>query len=815
MAAGGGQLSSTMERQTALRKWYEETALRLLDLPAGGEMMADLLDEWPSLYPPWTKRLDEYDRDTFGPLLAVSDEGSAAPAIARAAYGSAKARALARADAMSLGMVIDGERMTSAGEAPIGPEEYEALMSSAFGRTLCSTNVGVRVNTRLYRLLPEFALVSEGEIESAWIAEVMAAFNPFINTPDKRPRPLTVRIRVAAGTTPERLKDLFGKLEAGRAQFGLASSVIHRFGLLLSFDHEIRSQADKDEIVRLMDGAAGAGFFELAVDGEPLVAARQRLMLPSLLNIIEQTSVKSLLDAARQRRVELRYRYQTDAESAARTIWTGLQAARSFGFTAGKYGMVPLMLEEQQIVVERVSRWMKGWTAIPAFYADMVLVTQDDIYEESRCVEAAFLWMDKVAAAGAKMILIDCPDRVSPRHLVRDPQAKDSKGVLTLEQIIEIDRRAVELGLKALWSGGLTARQAFSLAAKKVFGLFSTSATASKIAVQGGLVQDPQLAVEGEPTEDGVRRVHAAIGCGFLSAALKGELAHEIEDCGLKLLDAIDAGKGLAEALAASDDALGRGWKAHWEARGAAVGRRTSGFAAPPDAVRVWRGRRKKDLDQKSFFEKLGSIFIPFTVEMQRLYGLTAYLPAVLPGTKPESTPDEIALVFYKTQQSYTDAKKCPGGRAYSDLHGLVFDLSASASGFPKLLTGNFELNQPWHLFSNAVDWQKGSAQVYCGVRKQSLSLDDFRSGAGAVAKSVQAAGGLVDGAILLATEDYLIYWQHVPDGAAPMPSFSGMTDIVYTQTAQPTKLEPELTVPWDGVAVRGGEFFNMQFPVL
>jgi hypothetical protein len=47
------------------------------------------------------------------------------------------------------------------------------------------------------------------------------------------------------------------------------------------------------------------------------------------------------------------------------------------------------------------------------------------------------------------------------------------------------------------------------------------------------------------------------------------------------------------------------------------------------------------------------------------------------------------------------------------------------------------------------------------------------------------------------------------------MPSFSSMTDIVYTQTAQPTKLEPELTVPWDGVAVRGGEFFNMQFPVL
>jgi hypothetical protein len=38
--------------------------------------------------------------------------------------------------------------------------------------------------------------------------------------------------------------------------------------------------------------------------------------------------------------------------SAARTIWTGLEAARANGFDAGKYGLLPLTLEEQAQVIK-------------------------------------------------------------------------------------------------------------------------------------------------------------------------------------------------------------------------------------------------------------------------------------------------------------------------------------------------------------------------------------------------------------------------------------------------------------------------------
>ena len=67
--------------------------------------------------------LADYDHSTLGPLFVVSDEGSAGAAVIEAAYGSAKAKALPSLYPLTLGVLLDGERMTSAGEGPIGPEE--------------------------------------------------------------------------------------------------------------------------------------------------------------------------------------------------------------------------------------------------------------------------------------------------------------------------------------------------------------------------------------------------------------------------------------------------------------------------------------------------------------------------------------------------------------------------------------------------------------------------------------------------------------------------------------------------------------------
>src|SRR5262245_51028717 len=131
---------------------------------------------WESQQPTSKPLLAEYDSSQYGPLFAISDEGSAGPVILDAALSSAKVAAGASSP-FRLGVILDGERMTSAGEVPIGPPEYGALSAAAAGQLLLTTNVGTRVNVRLTGQLPEFPALRKS------VEDVIAAFQPFLDTP--------------------------------------------------------------------------------------------------------------------------------------------------------------------------------------------------------------------------------------------------------------------------------------------------------------------------------------------------------------------------------------------------------------------------------------------------------------------------------------------------------------------------------------------------------------------------------------------------------------------------------------------------------
>src|SRR5262245_49695839 len=183
--------------------------------------------------------LAAYDSERFGPLVAVSDEGSAGETVVNAAYASAKAQAFGPIDPMSLGVALDGERMTSAGEVPIGPPEYEDLLDAAAGRLLLTTNVGVRVNTRLTQQLPEFSITEKSADDKQWLDSVFAAFEPFVRTPDGQPRPLTVRLSVDPKVPTKSLKGVVSKLEAGRKEGKIGPPAIHQLSVLVAFEERI------------------------------------------------------------------------------------------------------------------------------------------------------------------------------------------------------------------------------------------------------------------------------------------------------------------------------------------------------------------------------------------------------------------------------------------------------------------------------------------------------------------------------------------------------------------------------------------------
>lgn len=527
--------------------------------------------------PPSGGILGEYDYDAFGPLLGVSDEGSAANTIADAAQKSAKVVALGEHVPSAVGVLIDGERMTSAGEVPIGPGEYEAVTQVSAGRTYCTTNVGVRVSARLYQPLPEFPVAGAAADEKAWLKRVFDTFQPFLKTPDGKPRPLMVRLACVSGHFDDRLiRRLVEAIERGRQEGMLGPPQSHRLSLLIDFGDVIDKPSQIDDIKSMMKLAAKLGVPEVAVDGDLVAAARPRLSVQGLLNVLSPSAVREVLEHGRKLGVVVNYRYSLDPESAARVVWTGLQTARTQGLNGAKYGLTPLTLEEQRLVVSNVQEWMQGWTAIPAFYVDTPLYTDHDVFLTDRCEEAARLWIDMVAEAGTEIALIDCPDRITPRiddssrttprRLIRGDGAPGDRGVLTLQQITALIDHARKAGVKILWSGGISAAEAFSLAQAGAFGIFTTSSTAKRIAVGPVLDGDLQLAAEIEPSEIGVRRVHALLQAGFLNRALEKstpQLAAEIlARCeALRSPDTPD--DELPQKLAILDETLTQAWRTH------------------------------------------------------------------------------------------------------------------------------------------------------------------------------------------------------------------------------------------------------------
>ena len=762
--------------------------------------------------------LATYDNEHFGPLFAVSDEGSAGETIVNAAYASAKAKALWPIDPVSLGVALDGERMTSAGEVPIGPPEYEDLSDAAAGRLLLTTNVGVRVNARLTQQLPEFAVTENSANDKQWLDNVFAAFEPFVHTPDGQPRPLTVRLSVDHNAPIKSLKSVVTKLEAGRKEGKIGPVEIHQLSVLVGFEDRI-TEDEIGVIERIMKLAVDSGIRELAVDGDLREAARRRLGIQSLLNILDPEHLRRLLRLSRQLGVRLTYRYHLDVETAARTIWTGLHTARTNGFSAGKYGLVPMTLEQQGAVIEMITRWTADWTAIPAFYVDTPLLTAEDVYDDTRCKDAAKLWLKTARGAGAKIVLFDSPDRVNPRRLIRQPDVANDIGVLTLADIEEILVYAKELGISILWSGGITSRQAFELAKRKVFGIFSTSSTAAKIAVTAQFEADPRLAAENEPTDFGVRRIHAIIQGGFLSAAVSNRgkgLAKSIADSSERLLAAEQDQAQSAVELNNLNLELLRGWQLLSEARtrsNISIPSRVT-VPVPADAVRVFRGRKNRPVKRSVFIEKLGTVFMPMTVQMQRLFGLTAYLPAILPETKSEGMPDEIALVFYQTQGAYHEAKRCVGGRSYSELHQLLFDMPASASSFPELFTGEVQPDKAYHLFPKSVDWQIGSARLYAGTRRSKVREAGFLKKLGQVATELQKVPGNLDAVIFCATKEWLIWWEHSSESTPePNARFNEIAVEVFSPVARRVQVPGNLLRPYSGLTLNArGDFLNTQF---
>jgi hypothetical protein len=233
-------------------------------------------------------------------------------------------------------------------------------------------------------------------------------------------------------------------------------------------------------------------------------------------------------------------------------------------------------------------------------------------------------------------------------------------------------------------------------------------------------------------------------------------------------------------------------------------------LAIPPNAVRVWRGYRASTISQDDFFTRLGTVFIPSTVEMQIQAGLDTYIPTVPCGmpNKPDTTPDETAILFWDSQQTYTDCFKLLACRTYTLTHAACYTPQSGAA-FPVLFNGTLTAEQPVYLIDKPADWMHGKVTHVIGGRPANVQPAAFINNVAAALKTIQTSG--VDGAIACAGNDYVVYWV-LGDKKNSAGAIAKLCDWNTIAKPKNTTLTKGLWDVWPGMTVKPGNSYNMQF---
>lgn len=454
--------------------------------------------------------LADYDSQRYGPMLGVSDEGSATAAVRRGALAAPKAAALAERTPLTLGVAHDAERLGAVGEVAVGPDEFATIRLAARGRVLTTTNVGTRVNARLF-VAPPVVPVQPGGVDKA-TDQLEAAFAPFVKTASGRPRKVTVFVRFAPkfpnGQRRAALRKLQAAVDAGR----FCRPKWHRLGM------SVNPGLGKQMVQRVraaVDLAAAAGLHDVAVAGWH----DDRFGPYEMEEILEHASTRGVRICPGER---------VDPQTTARHVWTGLAVARNMGLELGKYGLVPLTFEDQDEVIARIQYWFPDWCAAPVFYVDYPLVTGTKVYYGLGLSAGVRKWLEMVAKHKVSIVLIDTAKKSEGRRLIKDT-AGDDRGFFSAGEVQDLTAFAARLGVKVLWAGGITLPQAYALGRLGVFGVYVTSAAASLLPLDRRSRRDPGLVGMREPQAPAVARTKLVIEAGFLVGRGAARLAPDAE----------------------------------------------------------------------------------------------------------------------------------------------------------------------------------------------------------------------------------------------------------------------------------------------
>ena len=468
--------------------------------------------------------LRDYDHRRHGPFLGVSDDGDAADDICRAAWVSPKAMALGRRAApLTIGVAVDAERLGGVGEVVVGPAEYADIWVKCAGRALTTTNIGSRANVRHFLTAPVITIADGAMDDALRVArdQLAAAFKPFLLTQNKKPRARLVFVEFIhrSRRPPAERKAMLRDLVEYVRSAGIAVPKVHHLGFNVRIGWGLPG---RDAAIEEINLARAVGIKVVSIDGVVRKEADRAVSLSGLTNYLESDLADQVQQHADRKGIKVRPLMEVDPDTVARSTWSSLSVPRSLNFHLGKYGLVPLTLEESVAVVRQVQPWFPDWSAAPVCYVDQGVVARNKVYANRDLAKGIELWLRTMARHRVQVVLIDTVDKAKGWKILKTDG--DPRGLLEAREIARLAALGEKLGIKVLWAGGITVPQAFEFGRLGVFGLYVTTATAIEVPVTGKYRRDPALVVRKRPSFEGVTTVKTLVEAGFLSARVKGSV---------------------------------------------------------------------------------------------------------------------------------------------------------------------------------------------------------------------------------------------------------------------------------------------------
>jgi len=523
---------------------------------------------------PCAVSLKNYDHRVHGPFLGISDEGSAVNVIRRAALSSPKMAVLGFAPPIVAGVALDAERLAAVGEVAVGLDEYRDIRLGCLGSLLTSTNVGTRLNLKYYKLRPIVRISGESPLEKAVVeavTQVKKYLLPFVETPDRKPRPVTILLDFEPGTRFVYRRALLRRIARAFQEIENVVPGMHRLGLLAETGRKGKGVRTAMRSIRL---AAAVSIPVVVISGIALTEAVDKISMPGLLEYFSPEVTRNMLEYAAKLGIEVEPKNMIDPDTVSRNVWAALQTARNMGLELGKYGLFPLTILQADQVMAGVQGYFANWTAAPAFYVDYPTIGRKNVYTTPTILDGIKEWLGSVGSHAIPVVLIDTADKDKGRRLLKDA-CDDQVGILDWKDIKNLDIFASKQNIRILWAGGITLRQVFELGKLEVFGVYVTSATACLVPATGDYVHDPLIAAVKEPTREGVTSALLLLQAGFLvtklSAYGESELARQLENAAkdfLARLSPEDRGRLFDEKAAGLTQLTMEGWKIHYGSTG-------------------------------------------------------------------------------------------------------------------------------------------------------------------------------------------------------------------------------------------------------